>query len=110
LAGAKCLLEQCPKPQWMVEICVAEHQPSGVAVNPRLFSTFEKFWEAGYEAWTASGQPRRVAASEVRSVAQGGPNTFRSYNFLFLEKGRTPPSFAEVTVAKPAPFDSQLVH
>lgn len=88
LEGANCLLTANPKPVWMVEICVAEHQPKGVELNPELLSTFERFWNRGYEAWTADRQCRFVSAEEVRDVVASGKDTFLTHNFLFIEKGK----------------------
>ena len=88
LEGASSLLAQHPKPVWMVEISVTEHQPKDTVINPHLLSTFQVFWDRGYEAWTADRQLRFVAPGEVERIARTGENTLGTHNFLFIEKGR----------------------
>jgi hypothetical protein len=88
LAGASSFLVQQPKPVWMVEISVAEHQPQGTAINPHLLSTFQVFWDRGYEAWTADRRLRFVAPAEVERIARTGENSLGTHNFLFIEQGR----------------------
>jgi len=88
LAGASSFLVQQPKPVWMVEISVAEHQPQGTAINPHLLSTFQVFWDRGYEAWTADRRLRFVAPAEIERIARTGENSLGTHNFLFIEQGR----------------------
>lgn len=88
LEGANFLLSASPKPAWMVEICSAEHQPKGVKVNPELLSTFELFWNKGYESWSADEQCRHIGLEEVRSISAGGKDTLHTHNFIFIEKGK----------------------
>lgn len=85
LEGAVKLLDQTPRPIWMVEICIGEHQPKGITVNPAMRETFDAFWSRGYEAWTAQYQPRRVEAAEIDAIAQGGPDRLGTHNFLFID-------------------------
>lgn len=85
LAGASQFLASYPKPVWMIEVCVDQHQPDGTAINPHLVTTFEHFWKNGYHAWTATETPRRVEAAEVEAVAKTGTNTFESHNFIFAD-------------------------
>lgn len=89
LERANGLLTSSPKPIWMVEIpVIGGNQAPGTVVNPRLVSTFGKFWDNGYEAWTADAKPRLVTRSEVESVASSGRDSLLTWSFLFLEKGR----------------------
>lgn len=88
LEGASCMLAMEPKPVWMVEICITEHQPEGVGVNPDLLSTFEIFWDAGYEAWTADRKCRMVTADEIGNISRSGVDSIHMHNFLFIEKGK----------------------
>ncbi len=87
LAGAGQFLASVPKPVWMIEVCVDQHQPGGTAINPHLVQTFENFWKNGYHAWTASEKPRRIEAEEVKAVAKSGINTLETHNFIFAEPG-----------------------
>jgi FkbM family methyltransferase len=86
LRGALGLLRQSNRPIWMVEICIHQHQPAGVPVNPNLLSTFSLFWENGYNAYTASTSPRLVAKNELSSIAGGGVDTIGTHNFIFAAK------------------------
>lgn len=83
LEGAQRVLRNTPKPIWLVEVSSTEHQPKGQRVNPNLLSTFDVFWNLGYEATTADATRRRVDRDEVSAVAGGGPNTLGTHNFLF---------------------------
>lgn len=90
LLGAAKILTLASKPTWMVEICVSEHQPAGTQINPRLKETFQLFWDAGYEAFTAERQALPVTMEMIDRVAQSGVDTFDTHNFVFLEAGRRP--------------------
>jgi FkbM family methyltransferase len=88
LEGASLLLSEEPKPIWMVEISIAEHQAKGITINPHLLSTFKIFWERGYEAFTADKQLRLVQPAEVESIVKSGKDSLLTHNFLFIENGR----------------------
>ncbi|MBA7546552.1 hypothetical protein ES705_38944 [subsurface metagenome] len=88
LEGAKSFLESDTKHIWMVEISIGEHQPKGIIVNPELFSTFQLFWDSGYEAWTASNRPRLVELEEIMLICKSGRDTLHTHNFLFIEAGK----------------------
>jgi FkbM family methyltransferase len=88
LEGAKLLLSQEPKPIWMVEIAVSEHQPNGIAINPHLLSTFQIFWRMGYEAWTVDKRLHLVHPDEVESTVKSGKDRLLAHNFLFIANGR----------------------
>jgi FkbM family methyltransferase len=85
LEGARGLLAANPKPVWMVEIAVQEHQPEGRRVNPSLLRTFQLFWAAGYDAFTADRQLRKITSAEVESAADTGVSPFPTHNFLFVD-------------------------
>ena len=88
LEGASLILGMRPKPIWMTEVVIAEHQPKGVTINPSLSSTFNLFWSHGYEAWTADARCRRVDPDEIREIVRSGSSTLDTHNFLFIEKGK----------------------
>ncbi|MGZ3238504.1 MAG: FkbM family methyltransferase [Burkholderiaceae bacterium] len=88
LEGASDLINMTPKPIWMMEVSISEHQPKGVSINPNLLATFQIFWDAGYEAWTADKTCRLVGADEVKNIIQSGKDTILTHNFLFIENGR----------------------
>ncbi len=83
LKGANNLLYSDPRPTWIVEISVGEHQPAGVAINPRLLETFQIFWAAGYEARTADRERRLVTRSEIELITETRIDTVRTHNFIF---------------------------
>lgn len=83
LRGATLMLQSDPKPTWMVEISINEHQPEGVVINPHLLETFQVFDAAGYSAFIADLTQRPVKLDEVAQVAQTGIDTLRTHNFIF---------------------------
>lgn len=87
LQGAKKFLTMVPKPLWMVEVLVKEHQPEGTGINPYLLPTFKTFWDYGYAAWTADRNVRQIEEEEVKEICKSGINTLTSQSFLFLEQG-----------------------
>ena len=83
LQSASKLLQNTPRPVWFVEISVNEHQPEGTQMNPNLVATFDLFFKAGYQAFTANRDSRRVLPSEVQQVAATGNDTLQTHNFVF---------------------------
>ena len=80
-----------PQPFWMLEIESLIIDPSGNhSPNRNLGSTFELFWEHGYEAWAVEEVIREVAHEEVQSVVRGTSRTLSAHNFLFLPRGIKP--------------------
>jgi FkbM family methyltransferase len=88
LQGASSIINMNPKPIWMMEISVTEHQPKGIRINPHLLTSFQFFWENGYEALTADKQSRLIYPAEVKAIVNGGMDTLGIHNFLFVEKDR----------------------
>lgn len=86
LEGASVLLGMNPKPIWLVEICVEEHQPGGAGMNPFLRETFNKFWSNGYKCISADSKLRAIEEDEVDNIYRTGKNTFGTYNFIFYDK------------------------
>jgi FkbM family methyltransferase len=91
LAGAEDLLLRNPKPTWVVEIqepradWMAEMKGVGTSdvINPYFESTFKRFWDHGYEAWTFCEPSQKVTPSDVKAVMQSGKSSFRTNMFLF---------------------------
>jgi len=88
LEGASLIMDMRPKPIWMTEIAISEHQPKGVSINPHLSSTFQIFWNHGYESWTADKHCRIIHPDEFEQIVKTGTDTLRTHNFLFIEKGK----------------------
>jgi FkbM family methyltransferase len=95
LEGASGILGMDPKPIWMMEIAVSEHQPAGVKINPNLLSTFDTFWANGYESWTATKVSRPVVRDEIERIASGAVNTLPTNNFFFIEAGNRTKFFGD---------------
>ena len=87
LEGASSIIDMNPKPSWMIEITISEHQPKGTTINPNLLSTFRIFWDRGYDAWTADKECRYVNCDEIEEIVKSGVDTCNTHNFLFIEKG-----------------------
>jgi FkbM family methyltransferase len=89
LRGASVLLNQRPKPVWMVEVCINEHQPQARSINPHLLDTFDRFFGNGYGAWTATRNPQPVPRSELEEILATGKVTLSTHNFLFMDPERS---------------------
>ncbi|HUP82117.1 MAG TPA: FkbM family methyltransferase [Pirellula sp.] len=83
LQSASKMLLNSPRPIWIVEISINEHQPDGTLINPNLVATFEIFFKAGYHAYVANGESRRILLNEVQQVAETGRDTLQTHNFVF---------------------------
>jgi len=90
LLGAREILDYKNSAIWFVEICISEHQPEGVSINPNLRKTFDLFWNAGYQAYTAQSKPLLVTSEAVDMVVHNKEDIFETHNFVFLPNGRTP--------------------
>jgi FkbM family methyltransferase len=86
LKGALSVLLRNPKPVWMIEICVKEHQPAGVELNPDLLAIFDLFWNTGYEVWTVGEAPHRVSRPEIELIVERGIDTLGTHNFIFASE------------------------
>lgn len=88
LAGASNLLKLDPAPVWLMEITIHDHLPRGVTINPNLISTFDRFFDEGYSAWTVGSEIRMVSRDEVLEVAETGRDSLKTHNFLFARDAR----------------------
>ncbi len=88
LQGAAAVIAREPKPVWMVEVSIDEHQPGGIAINPHLRQTFELFERAGYAAWQVDPVFEPIDYARVRMIASSGVNTLATHNFVFAAPGR----------------------
>lgn len=87
LLGAKKILDNKPKPIWLIEISITEHQPKGVQINPNLLKTFQILWDCGYQSFTANEELREILPHEVNDILNSGLDSIRSDNFIFIERG-----------------------
>ena len=84
LEDASIMLSNNPKPIWIVEIAAKEHQSHQVKMNPNFLSTFEIFFQNGYEAFNINQSLTPITITEVNQIFSGEsePST---HNFLFRE-------------------------
>jgi FkbM family methyltransferase len=82
LEGATKLLASEPTPIWLVEINSTEHQPENVKINPNFKSTFQIFFEHGYQAFMANRDLIPVTNEQIESILTG-TKTIDTHNFIF---------------------------
>jgi hypothetical protein len=83
LKGASATLRHIPKPIWLLEICLEEFHPEGR--NPDFQRIFQLFWEHGYLAFTATGNPKIVKPSEVTCWVKQDHADSGTFNYIFAE-------------------------
>jgi FkbM family methyltransferase len=86
LDGAEKLLNNNPKPIWIVEITVKEHQPNKNTINPNLLKTFEKFWESNYSSYAIDDKIKKIKKGEIEKIVKTGNDTLMTHNFIFIDK------------------------
>jgi FkbM family methyltransferase len=82
LEGATKMLNNEPKPTWLVEINSTEHQPQNIDINPNFQDTFQIFFKHGYSAFTANRKMISVTDKSVQLVVNG-TQTMDTHNFIF---------------------------
>lgn len=82
LKGAGGVLAMNSAVDWMVEICIDEHQPEGRRINPYLQETFQVFWDHGYEARWVADSASVVEKADVVLWSKG-QNLPTTHNFFF---------------------------
>jgi FkbM family methyltransferase len=83
LQGAIDTLVNQPRPTWIVEISLFEHQPIGRVTNPDFLETFKFFYDRGYRATEIGGGARELNPDDVKSMANGESDSPLTHNFLF---------------------------
>lgn len=89
LHGAYSILKNPEDTVFMMEISVAEHQPTGTNINPRLLDTFQLMDQFGYSAFTCDSRKRSVQISEISEIVRTGIDTLGTHNFIFINKDTT---------------------
>jgi len=89
LEGATIMLANDPKPVWVVEIVTTDHQPRSVGINPNLKSTFQLFFQNGYQSFTFDRDMCPVTMEHVE-LASSNSQSFATHNFMFSESRVTP--------------------
>ncbi|PHS25236.1 MAG: hypothetical protein COA83_05985 [Methylophaga sp.] len=83
LKGALATLLLTPKPIWLLEICLEEFHPDGR--NPDFQEIFKLFWDHGYKAFTATGNPKLVTPSDVDNWIEKDHTDSGTFNYVFAE-------------------------
>lgn len=83
LDGAAEILANDPKPVWLIEITVREHQPEGVIVNPYLVDTFKHMFDVGYKAYSIGRELSLITIEDVEAARDGDVSVLDTHNFLF---------------------------
>lgn len=82
LEGANKLLKNTPSPIWIMEITSSELQPNGIEMNPNFKSTFEVFFNHGYEAFDIENKMQQITIEQIKKVFSK-QISLNSNNFLF---------------------------
>lgn len=88
LKGASSLLTSDTNNDFLIEICVNEHQPVGTKINPKLVETFALMYSYGYIGYTIGTKLRKVELSEVENIASSNFDTLGVHNFLFTKSDK----------------------
>lgn len=84
LEGATKMLFNDPKPIWLVEIMIKDHQPRGIERNPDFKKVFQLFAQNGYQAVTVEPSKTVVTSKQI-DLTMEGRYKFATHNFLFRE-------------------------
>ena len=84
LRGALKTLRTSPRPTWFIEICLSEFHPGGM--NPDYESTFDLFWQHGYEVRTANKEFTLVTPADIKRWVANKRSTNNTFNYLFIPK------------------------
>lgn len=84
LEGAKKMLNNEPKPIWLMEITAEAHQPNGTHFNPYFKETFEFFFDHGYKAFAVSQNLLPISIEDVDKICNGHLS-MNTHNFLFKQ-------------------------
>ncbi|PXA03683.1 hypothetical protein DDZ13_10330 [Coraliomargarita sinensis] len=84
LKGARSLIEGNAEAIWVVEICIDEHMPTGVNINPNLLDTFRIFFDNGFSACEAREGLPLVTHDDVEEIVAKQHNQLSTHNFAFL--------------------------
>jgi FkbM family methyltransferase len=84
LEGASIMLDNNMMPIWIIEIASKELQPQGIKMNPNFMSTFQMFFERGYQAFDLEQKMKPIISEDIEKVFKGEIE-FDSNNFLFCK-------------------------
>jgi FkbM family methyltransferase len=84
LRGALKTICISPRPTWFIEICLNEFHPG--EINPNYESTFDLFWQNGYEVRLASKAYSLVTPNDIKSWVVNKHSENNNFNYLFIPK------------------------
>lgn len=99
LNGALNHLDYASNSAWMVEICISEHMPEGVAINTQFAETFDLFWSRGFVAYRADGSALPVTKAMIERVLKTGIDDIGTHNFVFLKSPAIPKLVSALRIA-----------
>ena len=82
LQGSAQTLRNEPRPIWMMEVSLTEHQPKEIDINPYFGKIFEMMFNAGYHAFTADKRADVLTKSDVDRIISG-VRKIGVHNFVF---------------------------
>jgi FkbM family methyltransferase len=85
LLGAARVMQMCPKPTWVLEVCLNEYHPDGV--NPNFQDVFNIFWRNGYEVRTADKNNKLIQPADVARWVGIGKCDSGTINYKFVPLG-----------------------
>ncbi len=86
LEEAQVLLDQNPKPTWIIEINIDEHQPKGIKINPYLMEIFTVFFKRNYTAIAINEHFSNVTKEDIIKIVNSGHNHLNTHNFIFVDE------------------------
>lgn len=84
LWGAQKQLSLDVSPTWIVEVCIDEHQPDGLKINPNLYQTFELFWSKGFNSYTFDDL-QKISEQQIKKITETEVDPLKTHNFIFTK-------------------------
>lgn len=81
LRGAQELLQQTPRPIWVMEVTLREHQPDQ-RINPHFEETFRMFFEAGYSVSGLESSGCELSMEDIADIATSGLAVGLGHTFI----------------------------
>lgn len=90
LKGASEIISLRENDIWVVEVCIDEHFPDGVCINPNLRKIFDYFWDRGYQGYELNFPLKKVNPADIQVIIQERENIFSTHNFVFIKNNFDP--------------------
>lgn len=89
LQGALQSIARSNRPIWLLEVCLHEFHPDDA--NPNYMQTFQLFWDNGYQAYTATKEPKLVTPDDVRRWVREKHCDSGIFNYVFVDANMSMP-------------------